>query len=393
MIFGVAANVLAHHAILSGIYSVGVVGSSSSARKRSFSSAPTGAARRRRARPLPDNSSPSSASSNGIHVASNQANRLSPRLRGIRPSPGLRDQTDHRNDLLPVFSAPDKSPSPLSDENSEYHSDSQSRVLIGETQVAPSQEQGQPQEQLVAGSNEEVPASLPPATLRNTDDNGSAYSSPSSVSDEDAVPTNNIEEEFPTEENHPGQEGDECDSSDSDFSSSLPVHDKIMHYLKGRTVSHKNREAVKNAIVAAAGLHTMEYERGTTEQRNTIVLERYKAIVQSFHPNDFQGSDIGLKNIMMDRLKHAQGPVTGEKLWNKFNTIRKELRIMHTKIKTAPRDIPSGKQLNQVYKEWIAEQYKQNKVSNVCVSVSVNSFLTVMLIQIFHRLQNLTMFP
>ena len=37
MSFGVAANVLAHHAILSGIFSVGVVGSSSSARKRSFS--------------------------------------------------------------------------------------------------------------------------------------------------------------------------------------------------------------------------------------------------------------------------------------------------------------------------------------------------------------------
>ena len=165
-----------------------------------------------------------------------------------------------------------------------------------------------------------------------------------------------------------------------------------MHYLKGRTVSHKNREAVENAMIAAAGLHTMEYERGTTEQRNTIMLERYKAIVQTFHPNDFQASDVGLKNIMMDRLKHAQGPVTGEKLWNKFTAIRKELRIMHTKIKTAPHDIPSGKQLSQVYKEWIAQQYKENEVCYVGIYVSVNNFLTLMLIPLFHRLQSLTMY-
>ncbi len=80
----------------------------------------------------------------------------------------------------------------------------------------------------------------------------------------------------------------------------------------------------------------------------------------------------------MDRLKHAQGPVTGEKLWIKFTAIRKELRIMHTKIKTAPHDLPSRKQLSQVYKEWIAQQYKENKVSYGGIYVSVNNFLTVL---------------
>ncbi len=101
--------------------------------------------------------------------------------------------------------------------------------------------------------------------------NSSVSYSPSSVSDEGAVAnTRNVTS--PEEENPRSQDADAFESSDSDFSSSHPVHDKIMHYLKGSTVSHKNREAVENAIVAAAGLHTMEYKRGTTDQRNTIML-------------------------------------------------------------------------------------------------------------------------
>lgn len=149
---------------------------------------------------------------------------------------------------------------------------------------------------------------------------------------------------------------------------------------------------MENAIVAPSGLHTMEYKRGNTDQRNAIMLERYKAIVRTFNPNNLKASDIGLKDIMMDRLKHAQGPVMGEKLWNKFNRIRKELRIMHTKIKTSPREIPSRMQLSQIYREWIAQQYKENKAGNLFCYIFVNKIL----IHIFQfeccRLPNLMMF-
>ena len=176
---------------------VEVAGLSSSARKHSFSITPSGAACRRRTRDLPEHLSPSSASSNGNHVSNHQPNRRSPRLRGVCPSPRLRDRTESRHDLHGVFSATDEAPLLLPQEDSDSHSDSQSRVLIGETQVGPSQEQGQPQEQLVAESNDDVHTSLPAATLRNGDDNCSVYSSPSSVSDNDAG-TNNIDEYSPT---------------------------------------------------------------------------------------------------------------------------------------------------------------------------------------------------
>ena len=106
----------------------------------------------------------------------------------------------------------------------------------------------------------------------------------------------------------------------------------------------------------------MEHERGTIEQHNAIMFDCCRAIMCAFHSRDFNASDIGLKNKMMDCLKHAQGLMTVYKLWNKFNSIWKDLCIMHTKIKTSPRDIPSGKQSNDVYRKWIALQYKESKV-------------------------------
>ncbi len=110
--------------------------------------------------------------------------------------------------------------------------------------------------------------------------------------------------------------------------------------------------------------------------------------MRTFHPNDFKASDVGLKSIMMDRLKHAQGPVTGEKLGNKFNAMRKEIHIMHTKIKTAPREVPSGKQLSQIYKEWIAQQYKENEAGNLFWFIFVHKVLIHIFISECCRLPN-----
>ena len=135
-----------------------------------------------------------------------------------------------------------------------------------------------------------------------------------------------------------------------------------MYYLKGRAINQQKREAIENAIVAAAGLYTMEHKRGTAEQCNIITFDCYRSIMCSFHSRDFNTSNVGLESTMMDCLKHAQGSMTGEKLWNKFNTITKDLCIMYTQIKTFPHDIPSNKQLSDIYREWIALQYKECEV-------------------------------
>ena len=83
------------------------------------------------------------------------------------------------------------------------------------------------------------------------------------------------------------------------------------------------------------------------------MYEQYIALIDLFEADDFENVHDNLQEIMKDRLKHAQGQVTGEKLWNKYTAIQKELRLMHTRIKTNPRDIPSGKQLRDMYMDWL----------------------------------------
>lgn len=56
----------------------------------------------------------------------------------------------------------------------------------------------------------------------------------------------------------------------------------MMHYLKGRTINQQNREAIENSIVGEADLHTMQHERGTSKQPNSIMLECYNMMVHAF---------------------------------------------------------------------------------------------------------------
>ena len=112
-------------------------------------------------------------------------------------------------------------------------------------------------------------------------------------------------------------------------------------------------------MIAMAGSNTVEHERGDADQRNAIMYEQYIALVDSFEADDFENVHDNLQKIMKDRLKYAQGQVTGEKLWNKYTAIRKEPRLMHTRIKTNPRDIPSGKQLRDVNMDWLLTRFKE----------------------------------
>lgn len=106
-------------------------------------------------------------------------------------------------------------------------------------QGVPSEEERPSQQERGKESNVAVETSLHIGTLGTSNENSNMSYSPSSVSDECAG-ANTRNATTPEEENHLSQDIDACELSDSEFSSSLPVYNKIMHYLKGRTVSHKN---------------------------------------------------------------------------------------------------------------------------------------------------------
>ena len=67
-------------------------------------------------------------------------------------------------------------------------------------------------------------------------------------------------------------------------------------------------------MIAMAGSNTVKHERGDANQRNAIMYEQYIALIDLFEADDFENVHDNLQDIMKDRLKHAQGQVTGEKL-------------------------------------------------------------------------------
>ncbi len=89
------------------------------------------------------------------------------------------------------------------------------------------------------------------------------------------------------------------------------------------------------------------------------MYEQYISLIDSFEIDDFENVNDNLKETMKDWLKHAQGQVTGEKLWNKYTAIQKELWLMPTRIKTNPHYIPSGKQLRDVNMDWLLTHFKE----------------------------------
>ncbi len=64
------------------------------------------------------------------------------------------------------------------------------------------------------------------------------------------------------------------------------------------------------------------------------MYEQYISLIDSFEIDDFKNDNNSIQEIIKDWLTHAQGQVTGEKLWNKYTTIQKELGLMKTRIKT-----------------------------------------------------------
>ena len=89
------------------------------------------------------------------------------------------------------------------------------------------------------------------------------------------------------------------------------------------------------------------------------MYEQYISLIDLFEIDDFKNDNNSIQEIIKGWLKHAQGQVTGEKLWNKYTAIQKELHLRHTMIKTNPHDIPSGKQLRDMYMDWLLTRFKE----------------------------------
>ena len=54
------------------------------------------------------------------------------------------------------------------------------------------------------------------------------------------------------------------------------------------------------ALIALAGINTVEHERGDTSRRNAMMYEQYIALIDSFEIDDFENVNDNLKETMKD---------------------------------------------------------------------------------------------
>ena len=336
MFLVVAARFL-HHAILSGITPLSITGSRARAKKAPLSGSSSSQQRCKhrvehpqRALPPSPHSPEASSMARGIQQAALSVRR-SPRLQAAPVRDGNRSR--QQDDVVPSIPP--------------FYDDESDKQIHGETHYTSREED--------PNANAETEVPNPPAPELD-DDNIEVLSLPAPELDDDlSIPRPST----PSQDRDSGYESDSAISDVSEIPSSSPFRERVMRLMNQNYISHKNREAVEIAVIAMAGSNTVEHERGDANQRNAIMYEQYIALVDLFEPDDFENVHDNLQEIMKDRLKHAQGQVTGEKLWNKYTSIRKELRLMHTRIKTNPRDIPSGKQLMDMYMDWLLTHFKE----------------------------------
>ena len=92
-----------------------------------------------------------------------------------------------------------------------------------------------------------------------------------------------------------------------------------------------------------------------------MMFTRYVNIVRSFEVENFV--DPAIQEDMALRLYNAKKEMTGQHLWEKFISWRKEIRTMYMpKLPNNLSSIPSGQQLRDIYKKFVVDRFKEENV-------------------------------
>ncbi|KAL3788791.1 hypothetical protein HJC23_006244 [Cyclotella cryptica] len=193
---------------------------------------------------------------------------------------------------------------------------------------------------------------------------GSNYSTPKKTGSDDQVPSSSSSEESVPNDT-PRSLIFFVDSEEYDgtyAAAEFSIHQRIMHFLRGRKIDHVTRQNVEICLLIEAG-GSVTYERTTTVAvRNRMMLERYHNLLRGFSPSDFARPSLSTE--MTQCLYNAKKDMTGDRLWKKFEDWRKELRTKYfPKLPKNLATIPSGHQLMDVYKIFVIHRFREEYVS------------------------------
>lgn len=195
-------------------------------------------------------------------------------------------------------------------------------------------------------------------------------SSSSSASDEDsaAVPNQFSAGAFDdtAEEEEAAAAAEDDTGTDSTFDPHGPEFDtaverfsaqeRIIHFLHPNGINNTTRSSVERALIIQAGTIVTDDKTMDSNARNTLLVETYRQLIRGFEDQVFQ--PLSIKEDMLVKLYQAKTDLNGKELWTKFKDIRADLRSNFN----ISDNIPSGKQLRDVYNAYLVEMFKTHEV-------------------------------
>jgi hypothetical protein len=194
------------------------------------------------------------------------------------------------------------------------------------------------------------PGSSSTSSGSSTNDEDSAavpnqFSAEAMVSPAEAEDTTGTDSTF-----HP--HGPEFDTAVTQFS----IQEHIIHFLHPNAINNITRSSVERAIVLEAGTIVTDDKTMDSNARNTLLVETYCQIVRGYEDHVFQ--PISIKKEMLTKMYQAKMEINGKQLWQKFKDVRADLRANFN----ISNNIPSGKQLRDVYNLFLVNMYKTHEV-------------------------------
>ena len=153
---------------------------------------------------------------------------------------------------------------------------------------------------------------------------------------------------------------------------SFPFVDRVVHFLRGTSVTASVRVAIESCILIEAGSLVTAEATTSNDNKYELMIKYYINTIDSFSDEQLGGSAI--KAQMKVKPYNAKKGISeeggGKRLYEKYQQVRGEVRTDY--IPKLPQDLSkmaSGKQLRQVYDGFILDAYKKSKVS-MCMYLS-----------------------
>ncbi|KAL3791835.1 hypothetical protein ACHAWO_012792 [Cyclotella atomus] len=151
---------------------------------------------------------------------------------------------------------------------------------------------------------------------------------------------------------------DEFDVCLTESASGFTFPQRLRYFLQGQTISDRNRAAVEMAILCEAGMMVTEDETCKESARGELLVQQYKAVIQSIPRQDFISSK--LREDMMERQKNGQkkGGFKTKTLWVKWGSAKTTIRKIFAGMPDKYHNMKSGTQIYNAHQKLVRDHYR-----------------------------------